>query len=148
MPPGARWYALRHPEPFDEPTAQVLWAGGRLWVATLNAHVREAAHLYPNERPPEGAPAYRACPEGCSADRRVITLRIEGGPDTYGWLKRFEDDFPADFYHYLPLWRQLDLELGRRDQLGFFPNWLWRRLHAPEAAARLRGHALFQRPGR
>ena len=138
-----RWFLLRHPEGFPEPLFRAFRAQCRIWRATLEATVESWDDLsYGRLAVPK--PRYEFGEPDLSEDRTIASLAL-GGELSHGAMKILEDDFPHALMHDFPLWFRLDLELGRRDLLGWFPETRWWPAVDPEKAAELRRSPLFQR---
>lgn len=138
-----RMYALRHGEGFGDGRAEAFEASARVWIAWMNAVVADAQHLVPSLEVSPSSDPYVLVEVTRTAEEVVAT--IDGGPNTLGWLKFMEDEFPQKLCEWLPLWFQADLELGRRDELGFTPEWSWRHLFSAEQRIALRAHPAFRR---
>ena len=130
---------MRHPEGFSDDLLECIKSGLALWRADLESrlmHWQHAGTDFP-------CPSYEWYAVELSADRNCVTVPV-GGEGTYGSYHMFEELFPDMLYRYLPLWFLVDMELGRRDASGWFPEVLWTPLYAPEKREAAR--QVFRRP--
>lgn len=132
-----RWYFLRHPSGFSPQMEQSATACAEVWVTWVEAIRARGAHLVP-DLGGDGGESYQLSGVSLSSDRRTVSIEVVGGAGTYGWLKLFEDVFPSHLYEWLPLWFQVDLELGRRGPAGMVGDTVWTGRYGPSEKRRLR----------
>jgi len=135
-----RWYYLRHLEGFTPDLFECVRSGWMKWKTHVEASIRHWPHVGMRGVPP---PDYEWFEPGVSEDRTLVTIPV-GGEGTHGSYHLFEETPPGDFHAYLPLWFRKDLEVGRRDTCGWFPETLWTPLVAPHE--RERYGQVFHRP--
>ena len=135
-----RWFMLRHPEGFDVREFELASVGWQVWCAVVRTELQFWEILHPDTP----KPTYEFGSAELSADRALVKFALGGDP-RYAGLKTYEDEFPADILRHIPLWFRLDLETGRMDELGWFPQPSWTRLHTTEEAEKLRNHPAFRR---
>jgi hypothetical protein len=136
-----RWYYLRHPEGFSDDLLACVNSGLAIWRNDVEAQCRHWRHTGLKGEPPD----YQWYPAELSKDRLTVTIPL-GGKGTYGSYHRFEETIPKDFWRYLPNWFVLDLEAGRRDTAGWFPEVSWSPCYPPEKREAAR--TVFPRPTR
>ena len=134
-----RWYYLRHPEGFSDDLFSCVVSGLAAWQADVEARVRHWHHSGLGGTPPE----YEWYPAELSADRLMVTIPV-GGKGTYGSYHLFEETPPKDLWRYLPGWFVIDLESGRRDTAGWYPEVAWTSCYPPEEREAAR--RVFPRP--
>jgi hypothetical protein len=135
---------LRHPRGLDRAACAVVAEAMEVWAIRCTAVAARGALLHPALDTGGPWEPYQTT-TSLDADR-IVVVRVTGGPQTHGWRKLFEDAPPEALAAHLPLHWLPDLELGRQDGLGWFPERHWTRRHSPEEAATLRQHPLFQPP--
>ncbi len=140
---STRWFYLRHADGFDTDSFLCVEAGFHIWAARVKATI-EVWEKVPDQRSVP-RPAYEFGPVELSTDRTIVTMSLGGEPGYMG-MKLFEDEFPWEFTYYLPMWFRIDLEAGRRDTLGWFPQTNWGWVIKREQASKLRENPLFKRP--
>lgn len=135
-----RWYYLRHPQGFTPDLLECVRSGWVGWKTHVEAVVRHWNHV---SRRGGAPPEYEWYEPELSADQNIVTIPI-GGKSTYGSYHLLEEVFPQMLYGYLPQWLCIDLETGRRDTAGWFPETSWHSLIAP--ADRENYRRAFPRP--
>jgi hypothetical protein len=134
-----RWSYLRHREGFSADLFSCVQSGAGAWRYDVEARVRHWAHCGVKGEPP----AYEWYEVELSKDRREVAIPV-GGKGTYGSYHLFEEVIPTAFWRYLPPWFVLDLEAGRRDTAGWFPEVSW--VPCYPADQREGARSVFRRP--
>jgi hypothetical protein len=88
-------------------------------------------------------PEYEWYEAELSEDRKVVTIPV-GGEGTYGSYHLFEELIPKDLWRYLPIWFLIDLDAGRRDTAGWYPEISWTSCYP--SAERDAARRVFKRP--
>ena len=137
--PADRWYYLRHPERFSDELFACVVSGLEFWRNDVEARIRHWAHTGVSGPAPE----YEWYEAELSPDRSLVTVPV-GGKGTYGSYHLFEERIPKELWRYLPNWFVIDLEAGRRDSGGWFPEASWTPCYPP--AEREAARQVFRRP--
>jgi len=134
-----RWYYLRHPDGFSDELFSCVVSGLATWRNDVEARLRHWVHSGLSG----AAPEYEWYPAELSEDRKVTTIPV-GGKGTYGSYHLFEETIPKELWRYLPSWFVIDLDAGRRDEAGWFPDISWSPCYPPEEREAAR--RVFRRP--
>jgi hypothetical protein len=116
-----RWYYLRHPDGFNDDRFDCVRSGWLTWKNHVESTIRHWQHVGVPNCP---APDYEWFEPELSPDRKTVTVPV-GGEGTYGSYHTFEETIPDDLLRYLPMWFRIDLETGRKDTAGWFPEVSW-----------------------
>lgn len=119
-----RWYYLRHPNGFDDRMFDLFVSSCRYWESLVRVQLDNWHLFFPDSTQP--APIYEFGAPARADMAHCVVLPI-GGQATYGSLHLLEEVFPAELHSFIPLAFKMDLEIGRRDTLGWFPEIFWSR---------------------
>jgi hypothetical protein len=134
-----RWYYLRHPEGFSAELFECVISGLALWRTDIEARLRHWTQLGVGGVVPQ----YEWYAAELSDDKKLITIPV-GGDGSYGSYHLLEETVPEMFRRYLPPWFVVDLETGRRDTAGWFPEITWVPCYPPDQRESAR--RVFRRP--
>jgi len=116
-----RWYYLKHPSGFTPDLIDCVRSGWQMWKADVEATIRHWRHTALSR---SQSPDYEFYEPEMSDDGLVVTIPV-GGAGSYGSYHLFEETIPGSFHRYLPQWFLVDLERGRKDTAGWFPELSW-----------------------
>jgi hypothetical protein len=102
-----RFFRLRHPKGFSNELVDMITARYRAWCDAVHARVTHWPLLGIKNTP---APDYIFGDLVLSADRKLLSVRIEGDPGSYGALKLFEDGVPEELTLNIPVEMLMDVE--------------------------------------
>ncbi len=138
-----RWYLLRHPEPWPQPMFESFVAQCRIWRSLVEATLAGWEALSAG-RLGIAKPTYLFGEPHLDPTGHIATLPL-GGDSTLPARNVFEEDFPKELHMDFPLWFRVDLELGRTDLLGHFPEPHYHPALDPKLRDELRASQVFTR---
>ena len=136
-----RWYFLRHPEGFSPEMFNIFCAACRIWKAKLQAYEREWQVLPTFSSLP--LPGYVFSEPELRDNSHIAAFGV-GSDGNYVELKLLEEEFPSELYGHYPLWFHLDLDFGRQESNGWFPNLEWHPI-VPDRES-VRDSIFYQKP--